>query len=103
MGGLPAQDWIQDGPTGAVVRIRVTPNGRRNEIQGVVDQLLKIRLRAPPVEGKANQALREYLAEIWDLSPGSVTLMRGDKSRIKMVHLRGCSANDIRKRLDTCN
>jgi uncharacterized protein (TIGR00251 family) len=103
MGGMPVQEWIQDGPTGALVRIRVTPNGRRNEIQCVVDHLLKIRLNAPPVEGKANQALREYLSDALDLSLGAVTLMRGDKSRIKTVHLRGRSADDIRKRLKLCN
>lgn len=100
---MPDQDWIQDGPTGALVRVRVTPNGRKNEIQGVFDQLLRIRLNAPPVDGKANQVLCDYLAEAWDLSRSAVVLIRGDRSRIKTLHIRGRSAADIRKRLGLCN
>lgn len=102
MGERPALEWIEEGEGGVLLRLRVTPNGRRNEVQGVVDHLLKIRLNAPPVEGKANQALRKYLADLLDLSLSAVTLLRGDTSRTKTVHLRGRSADDIRKRLKLC-
>lgn len=100
---MPEPDWIKDGPLGALVQIRVTPNGRKNEIQGVVGPLLKIRLTAPPVDGKANQVLREFLAGTWDSPVSAVTLLRGEKNRLKTVLVRGRSADELRKRIGQCS
>jgi hypothetical protein len=82
--------------------IRVQPGAKANEIVGwIVDarggEVLKIRLRAPAVEGKANAALMEFLAEILGLRPRQITLERGDKSRQKVVRVEGVTLDQIRK------
>jgi uncharacterized protein (TIGR00251 family) len=83
--------------------IRVQPGAKSNEIVGWVAgengrEVLKIRLRAPAVEGKANAALIEFLAEILGLRPRQITLERGDKSRDKLVQVEGMTSDEIRTR-----
>lgn len=71
---------------------RVTPNARRSEVLGWgADEkgrpVLLIKLGAPPVEGKANIELLRFLAETLDCAKGSLTLLRGESSRVKVVEL----------------
>lgn len=84
--------------------IRVQPGAKANEIAGWIadahgGQVLKIRLRAPAVEGKANAALVDFLAEALGLRPRQITLERGDKSREKVVGIEGMTAEEMRKRI----
>ena len=74
------------------VRIRATPNARRSEVTGWEDdaisgRVLRVKIAAPPVEGKANEALREFLAKTLGLSKSQVTLEKGDASRIKTFNI----------------
>ncbi len=69
--------------------VRAVPNSRTSEILGWEDdalagRVLKIRVAAPAVDGKANAALREFLAKSLGISKSKVVLERGDTSRIKM-------------------
>lgn len=75
-----------------LLRIRATPNARKSEITGwdedpLVGKVLRIRIAAPPTEGKANQALRDFLAKALDLPKSSVVLEKGDSSRVKCFRL----------------
>ena len=84
--------------------VRVQPNAKSNEVVGwVADdrgaQVLRLRLRAPAIEGKANAALVEFLAEVLGLRPRQITLERGDKSRDKIVAVEGMTGEEIRARL----
>ncbi len=66
--------------------IRVIPNARRNKV--VMDgNRLKVYLTAPPVEGKANKALIEFLAGHFGVKKGRVKILRGEKSRDKIVEI----------------
>lgn len=70
------------------LRVRVTPNARRSEISGWDDdpqagRVLRVRVAAPPVEGKANAALRDFLAIALGLSKSQIRLEQGESSRIK--------------------
>lgn len=70
------------------LRIRATPNARRSEIIGwdedpVVGPVLKVRVAAPPVEGKANEELRSFLAKHLGLPRSKVVMEKGDASRVK--------------------
>ena len=70
------------------LRVRVTPNAKRSEIIGwevdpQVGKVLRVRIAAPPTEGKANAALRDYLAKSLGLSKSQVMLEKGDTSRLK--------------------
>ncbi len=84
--------------------VRVQPNARTNEVTGWAadgqgGELLRIRLRAPAIEGKANAALIEFLSTVLGLRPRQITLERGDKSREKIVLVDGLTGDEIRARL----
>ena len=83
--------------------IRVQPGAKSNKIAGWIadahgGEVLKIRLRAPAVDGKANVALIEFLAEILGLRSRQITLERGDKSREKLLSIEGLTMEVIRQR-----
>jgi uncharacterized protein (TIGR00251 family) len=77
----------------------VTPGARRDELSGVADGRLRVRLAAPPVEGRANEALVRYLAEVLGVRRGQVTVAAGGRSRRKLVHLAGVTLPEARSRL----
>lgn len=83
--------------TGIELRVRVQPRASRNAILGPHDGATRIALTAPPVEGAANAALLTYLAEMFGVSKRSVTLVRGQTARAKMVRVDGV---DIEQALD---
>jgi uncharacterized protein (TIGR00251 family) len=81
------------------VRVHVIPNAKRDEIVGEHDNAIKIRLRAPAVEGKANSALCRFLAERLQIHRRDVTIERGEKSRDKWIRVDGLDEREIRMRL----
>ncbi len=90
---------IRDTPGGATFAVRVQPRARKNAITGVLGDALKLSLTAPPVEGKANQACIEFLAEFLNVPRGSVTIVGGQSSRNKMIRVAGRTATEIEARL----
>ncbi|HHJ17805.1 MAG TPA: YggU family protein [Gammaproteobacteria bacterium] len=78
----PWYHW-QDGKL--ILDIRVQPRASHDEIAGTLDGRLKIRLTAPPVDGKANQTLLKFLAKLCAVSKSQVTLLSGPGSRNKRV------------------
>ena len=81
---------------GAVVfQDRVQPRASRDEITGVVDGALKVRLQAPALEDRANVALCEYLAELLKTPKSAVRILSGERSRIKRVEIRGIHEQQI--------
>jgi uncharacterized protein len=92
-------NWMRETSEGVVVNIRVVPRASRNEIAGVAGDALRIRLQAPPVEGKANKALIEFLASRLDASRASLVLLRGERGRAKQLLIRGLSPAALSARL----
>lgn len=90
---------IRDTPAGATFAVKVHPRARKNGITGVVGDALKLALTAPPVEGKANQACIEFLAEFLNVPRGSVTIVGGQTSRNKVIRVAGRTAAEIEARL----
>jgi hypothetical protein len=80
-------EWYTWQGTALILTVRVQPRASRNEIAGVVGETLKVRLTAPPVDGKANQALLKFLAKCCGVSHGQVTLLSGDTGRNKRVRI----------------
>ena len=77
-----------DGATHALVlALHVQPGAKRTEVAGIHGAALKIRLAAPPVDGKANAALLAFLADAFGVPRSSVTLVRGGSSRRKTVRI----------------
>jgi uncharacterized protein (TIGR00251 family) len=89
---------------GARLTIRVTPRASRSAFAGLVDIgdgriALAVRLRAPPVEGAANQALLDFLAAELGAPRSSLRLVSGERSRIKTVAFAGLSPAEVARRL----
>ena len=88
--------WLTETPDGAVLNLRIVPRAAKNAIQGELGDALKIRLCAPPVDGAANAALIEFLAETFDLPRARVQLLAGATSRNKRVLLAGLPAAKVK-------
>jgi uncharacterized protein (TIGR00251 family) len=69
----------------------IQPGAKKTEVAGEYDERIRIRLQAPPVEGKANEALCEFLAEAFGVRRNQVTLRCGEKSRYKTVEISDAS------------
>jgi len=82
--------------TGATFRVRVQPEASKNEIMGLREDALKIRISAPPVEGKANKALIQFLAKQLAVKRSQVEILSGHTSRSKTIQVVG---EGIQKRL----
>jgi len=81
------------------LELKTIPNAPRNEIVGWLGTALKVKVHAPAVEGKANDELIDFLAEKLGVHRRSVTLLRGDKSRQKVVQIEGLDAAELKMRL----
>ena len=91
---------VKVGKTGFALRIRVTPRARKNEISGILgDGTIKVRLTAPPVEEKANEALIRFLAEVLDVSTTKIEIIGGVTARDKLVSLIGLDAETAQWRI----
>ncbi len=91
--------WISQVEGGCVLALRVVPRASKDEVRGVHGDTLKIKLRAPPVDGKANQALAAFLAEALDVPASRVALIAGETSHSKRVRVAGVTAAQVRQRL----
>jgi len=78
-----------------VFRVRVQPRASRDEVAGEMDGALKVRLQAPAIEGRANEALIEYLARLLKRPKAAVRISGGERSRLKRVEITGVTKNDI--------
>lgn len=82
-----------------ILRVRLTPRAARSRIDGWDGDLLRVRVAAPPVEGKANDALLRLLAKALDVPPSRLRLVKGRTSREKVIAVEGVSQEDVRTRL----
>ena len=85
----------------AVLQVRVVPNAKRSEIVGVYGEAIKVKVQAPPVDGKANEALREFLAGCLHVPARDIEIVGGGKSRDKMIAIAGLEMAEARDRLLT--
>jgi uncharacterized protein len=73
----------------ARIAVRLKPRGHRDELIGVEDGVLQARVSAPPVDGRANAALCRLIAKAVGVAPSKVSVVRGEKSRDKLVEVDG--------------
>jgi uncharacterized protein len=91
---------LHDGQKGAAIALRVTPRASKNEIVEVLnDGTVKIHLTAPPVEGKANEALLKFLAEILDVPISRLDIVAGAGGRDKLVAVTDMDATMLHKKI----
>jgi len=89
--------WYQERPDGVILHLLVQPRASKNEIVGIQGDELKIRLTSPPVEGAANRLCCEFLARLFRLPKGAVTLEAGESSRHKRILLFGVTLEEAQQ------
>ncbi len=93
---LPA--WLTTDGTLAntfIIALHCQPGAKKTEVQGEHDGRLKLRLAAPPVEGKANEALIQWLSKTLEIRRANIELLAGDLSRLKRVRVQGLTAQQL--------
>jgi len=90
---------VKDTSEGVTFTVKVHPRARKNAITGTVGEALKLALTAPPVEGRANQAVVEFFADLFEIPRSSVTIASGETGRRKVVRVRGVSKPSIEDKL----
>lgn len=90
-------DWLRATTGGVSLTLHIQPGAKKTEIAGEHGDALKIRLAAPPVDGKANAALLAFLAERLGVVKAAVTLKSGQSSRRKVVEVDGTGVDAVRK------
>lgn len=79
-------------PGGILLHLHVQPGASKSGLAGMHGESLKIRIKSPPVDGKANRELVRFLAEMLDIPQGRITIVRGASSRRKAVAIEGLTA-----------
>jgi len=91
--------WLRDTADGVEISIYVQPGAKSTEVSGEHDGALKLRINAPPVDGKANAAVIAFLAERFAVSKSKVLLLSGDTNRRKRLRVSGVTAESAAKQL----
>ncbi|MCF7848965.1 MAG: DUF167 family protein [Kiritimatiellales bacterium] len=80
--------WFEEKDGDIVINLRIIPRAAKNAVQGLHGDALKIRLQAPPVEGKANQALVKFLSKHWKIPRADIEILSGETGRNKRIRIR---------------
>lgn len=87
---LPEPHWYRREAAGSwLLTLHIQPGAKKSGVVGLHGEALKIRLAAPPVDGKANAALQAFVAELLDLPKSAVSLKSGLTSRQKVLRVEG--------------
>lgn len=86
---------IQATDSGVLIRVRVQPRASVERLEGVQDDQLRLRVKAPPVDGAANAACIAFLAKALGVSRSQVRLQAGEKSREKLLHIAGLTPAEV--------
>jgi uncharacterized protein (TIGR00251 family) len=84
---------------GVELWLRVQPNAARDELAGFSEGVLRVKVAAPPVRGKANRELIAFLAQKLGLSKGDLTILKGHTSRNKLISVAGLTREGLNQRL----
>lgn len=86
---MTEEKWYLERSGALYLNLHIQPGAKRTELVGLHGEALKIRLAAPPVDGKANAALLLFLSKIFKVPKEAVVLLRGHSSRQKQVQIKG--------------
>lgn len=91
--------WLREDGDGVLLHVHLQPGARRDAVCGEHGGRLKIAIAAPPLEGRANEALVEWLADRLGLPRRQVRLVSGQRSRDKTLRAAGVGAGEVVRRL----
>jgi uncharacterized protein (TIGR00251 family) len=90
---------VHGTPAGVTFAVKVHPRAKKNTITGELGTALKLSLTSPPVDGRANEACIEFLANLLKVPRSSVTIASGQTSRQKVIRVSRLSAEELRRRI----
>lgn len=93
--------WLEQHTDHCLLQLRIHPGAKHTSVIGTLGARLKIAVQAPPVDGKANDALLRWLAKTLEVKGSAVTLVSGQASRDKRIRVEGVAAARIRAALDS--
>lgn len=91
--------WYTADGEGVRLTVKVQPRSNRNQVVGVEGDALKIKITAPPVEGEANRALLEFLAEKLGVAKSRLRILNGESGRRKVIFIGGVGPAEVEKKL----
>jgi uncharacterized protein (TIGR00251 family) len=91
--------WLRASGNGVLLTLHIQPGAKKTEVVGLHGDALKLRLAAPPVDGKANEALIAFLANRLDVSKSQLSLVSGQTSRSKRVAISDMIATEVERKL----
>lgn len=96
-----SRDWCSALSDSVRLAVQITPNAKKSEVIGPLEDVLKIRLQAQPIEGKANEALIRYVADMLSVPKSAVQITHGhtNKRKILEIHGRQLTAEKVRHAL----
>lgn len=80
---------IKEEKEGISIKISVIPNSSKTFVVGILDGALKIKLNSPPIEGRANKEVIEFLSKLLGVPKTSISILRGDKNKLKTLQIKG--------------
>jgi uncharacterized protein (TIGR00251 family) len=84
-----------------VIKVRVIPNSKRSEVISRVGSILRVKVVAPAVDGKANEELCDFLADFFDVKRSMIFLRKGERGREKTIEIIGRLEEELNEVLDT--
>ena len=90
---------ITETDKGTIINIRLIPRASTNQVVGVLDNSIKIRLQAPPIEGKANKALIKFLSKLLKVPASHITIISGETNRNKRILIYEVTADYVKEKL----
>ncbi len=86
---------VQEREGAVILPVRVQPRASKDEIAGEMNGALRVRLQAPAVENRANEALVDFLAQLLKTPKSAVRILSGERSRSKRIEIRGVTKQQI--------
>ena len=90
---------IKEKDGAAMLRVRVQPRASRTEVAGAYEGAIKLRVTAPPVDGKANEECVRFLARLLEVPPRAIEIVSGEASRDKVIRVHNTGAARVREAL----
>lgn len=91
--------FCKDQSNGVTLTLTIQANAHKSEIIGLYNNTLKIKIKAPPVDGKANSEIVSFLSEVFRVPQKNIDILKGDKNKNKIVFVSGISTADVINRI----
>ena len=93
------QNFYKEQENGIFLKIKAVPNSSKNEICGLYEDALKVKIKAPAVENKANEELVKFFSKLLKVPKSSIILKTGGTSKLKTLYINGCTIDKFK---DVC-